>query len=168
MPAVGILLKAGWYRKERKSVTLVENNWDKKVTDDTNTLSAKRRLKIDLTKELPEIPEQGVDIRYEITYTWGNTYKYVLANAQLALYQGDEFHTDYELAKKSLSHNNQLDHMLQDSMSGRATIHKNVLYLYYAGKGQLQISLTGGYGNVVAFYDVKVNIAYADTSRLYL
>lgn len=168
MPSAGLKLKAGWYEKKEKNITLVDNNVDNKLIVDSNKLSVKKRLKIDLSDELSTIPSDGVDVNFEITFKWGNTYKYVKADGQIALYEGDEFSTDYELAKKTLSHNDQRDSYLDDSLKGKATIHKNILYLYYAGYGQLKITLSGGYGDDVAFYNIKFKITYPDTTNLYL
>lgn len=168
MPSAGIALKAGWYRAKVISKTLVSNSTESKKVVYDNSLSAKNRLKIDLSKEMPSVPSKGVAINYEINFKWGNTDKYVKANGKVALYEGDELNSDYELAKKSLSHNNQWDRYLDDSLNGSTIIHKNVLYFYYCGTGNLQITLSGGYGANVGFYDIRVKITYPDTATLFL
>lgn len=168
MPSEGIALKAGWYIEREYSVTLVENNIDKKLVTNSNTLTASKRLKIDISSVLPDLNDDGVKIRYIIDFCWGNTYKYIKADAKIALYEGSDFSSNYELARKELSHGTDRDSYTKDSMSGTVTIHNNNLYLYYCGAGELKISLTGGYGDQVAFYDIVFTIQYPDTTKLYL
>ena len=117
---------------------------------------------------MPDIGENGVEIFYTVDFRWGNTTKYVKANGVLALYEGLELNSQYELSRKNLSHSDGEDTYLSDSFQGSARIHTNMLCLYYAGKGELHISLSGGYGYDVGFFDIVLNLTYPDTSCLYL
>ncbi len=168
MPAVGIALKAGWYATMEKTITLVENNVNKKLVVDSNTLSVKNRLKIDLSDIFSNINNNGVEIIYTVNFKWGNTYKYYKGEGQIALYDGSDFNSSYQLCKKTLSHSDECDTYIKETMSGISTIHNNVLYLYYAGKGDLHITLSGGYGGDIGFFDIYIELLYPDTTKLYL
>ena len=168
MPATGTALKAGWYVAMEKTITLVENNIDKKLVVDSNTLSVKNRLKIDLSDIFSNINNNGVEIVYTINFKWGNTYSYYKGEGQVALYDGSDFNSSYQLCKKTLSHSDEYDAYIKETMSGVSTIHNNVLYLYYAGKGDLHITLSGGYGDDIGFFDIYIELLYPDTTKLYL
>ncbi len=168
MPSTGVALTAGWYKAEQKTVTLVDNNLDKKIVVDSNTLSKNQRLKVDLSDMFPKIPTGGVEISYKINFQWGNTYQNCSANGKIALYDGDDLNSNNQLAIKTLSHSDDCTSYIKDSLSGVSKIQSNVLYLYYSGAGKLHISLTGGYGDDVAFYDINIELTYPDTSTLYL
>lgn len=169
MPATGVALKAGWYKANEKIITVVENDTGKAlVVSSSNTLTKKQRVAIDLSKEFTNMPSNGVDVSFTVNFKWGNQHKYCKAEGQLALYDGGEFNSNYELARKSLSHGDGEDSYLYDSFGGKARINSKVLYLYYAGKGDLHITLSGGYGANVAFYNINLTLFYPDTSQLYL
>ena len=168
MPTESVVLKAGWYKAENIKLTVIENDMDKKVIDDDNKLTTKKRKKIDLSEIMPNIPEEGVEISYTIHFRWGNTYQNYSATGTLALYDGGEFNSSFELSRKKLSHGNGEDSYLSDSFSGTATIYNNILYLYYAGEGKGKWGLNGAYGYDVAFYDINIELSYPDTSNLYL
>ena len=168
MPSMGIALKAGWYTAMNKTITLVENNMDKKLIVDSNVLSVKNRLKVDLSDIFSNINNNGVEIAYIVNFKWGNTYQYCKSDGQIALYEGSDLNSSYQLCHKTLSHSDEYDTYIRETMSGVSIIHNNVLYLYYAGKGDLHISLSGGYGDDTAFYDIYIQLLYPDTTKLYL
>ena len=164
MPSGGIALKAGWYQAKNKIITVVEQNFDNKVTVDETSYSTSRRWKIDLADILKNIPADGVTIDYVINYRWAGTKLDYSAEAALALYEGPELNSSYLLKGKSLSHSSDNDAYIKDSFSGQSVIHTNVLYLYYYG------SQKGSWGstNYVAFFDVYIDLTYPDTTYLYL
>lgn len=168
MPSTGMKLKAGWYIKQEKSMVLVENDLNKKLITDSNKLTAKQRIKIDLSDSIAFVPSEGISVDFKISFRWGNTYKNIKGDGQIALYESESFTSSNQLGYKSLSHGTDRDTYCHDSLNGTAKIHTNILYLYYCGKGELQISLSGGYGGDVAFYDINMIIAYPDTTNLYL
>ena len=168
MPAASVELRAGWYVAKETTITVIANDLDEKVTDDDNTLSANKRIRINLTDLIPSIPSGGINISYTLKFRWGNTYKNYSAEAQVALYDGSDFNSSNQIARKSLSHGTDRDSYDSGSLSGTAVIYNQSLYFYYAGEGAGKISLTGGYGYSVAFYDVYINLIYPDTSNLYL
>ena len=86
----------------------------------------------------------------------------------MALYDGKEFSSVYEIGSKSLSHGTGEENYCSDSLSGECTIQNNALYFYYSGTGKGQITLSGGYGYNVAFYDVTFEFIYPDMTHLYL
>ncbi len=172
MPSAGIALKAGWYKAKEKTIVVIENDISKKVEDGsmdgTHSLKENQRKAIDLSEILEEIPSNGVLISYQLKFRWGNTYQHYSATAQVALYDGKSFSSAYEICKKSLSHGNGEESYCSDSISGEAIIHNNVLYFYYSGAGKGKITLSGGYGYNVAFYDVTFELTYPDITYLYL
>lgn len=164
MPATGIVLKAGWYKAKNVTITVVENNLDYKLTVDNKSLSANNRKKIDLVGYLPNIPAEGVRIIYEITFRWGCVYKNRSATGTIALYEGSELNSNYQLVSKGLSHGDDRESYDRGSLSGVSVIKNNTLYLYYAGSG------SGSWGSTsnVAYYDVSFNLTYPETVNLYL
>ena len=168
MPSEGIALKAGWYVAKSTTITLIENNFDSKVVVGSNTLTVSQRFKVDLSEIIPKIGAEGVRIRYKVNFLWGNTYKHCQADAKVALYDGPDLNSKYELKRKDLSCGTDVESYMKESFSGTAKIYNNALYVYYAGAGQLHISLSGGYGDKVAFYDMNLELAYPDTTHLYL
>lgn len=164
MPSEGVALKAGWHKGKSTVITLVENNLDKKLTVDSKSLSAKYKLKIDMGDFLPNIPNDGVRISYKISFRWGHIYQYRSATGQIALYEGSELNSSYQLAYKSLSHGDDRDKYDRGSLNGTSIIHNNLMYLYYAGSG------SGSWGSTeaVAFYDISMEVYYPITTNLYL
>lgn len=166
MPSASVKLKAGWYAAKSTVITLIENDTNKKVLATENSLSAGKRLKLDLSELMPNIPNEGINISYTIHFAWGHTKQKNSAKGIIALYDGSEFNSSNELKRKELSHDNTLTAYPRDSMSGMSTIHNNVLYIYYAGKGSAT-NIFGQYTEV-AFFDVYVELVYPITTYLYL
>lgn len=164
MPATGIALKAGWYKAKNITITVVENNIDNKLTVDNKSLSTSNRKKLDLVVYLPNIPTDGVRISYKISFRWGCVYTQRSATGTVALYEGTELNSNYQLASKSLSHTSDYTSYCRDSLSGISIIKSNILYFYYAGSG------SGSWGSTsnVAYYDVSLDLTYPNTTNLYL
>lgn len=163
MPSTGVALKAGWYKAKEKTITLIDNNFDNKIRVKSSSLSVANRFKIDLSDIMQQVPSRGVEIRYTIHYGWGSEYKKQRAEGTLALYEGKELNSSYELKRKSLSHSNEFTSMLKDSFNGISIIKTNILYLYYSGVSKGTWSDDG-----VLFYDVYIILTYPDTANLYL
>lgn len=166
MPAEGIVLKAGWYKEMQKTLVLVPDN--QKLSSQSDTFSADKRIKIDLSDTFNKIPENGVQIELEVKFWWGNDSKNCKAWGQIGLYEGPEISSSNEIAKKALSHSDDHNSYYMESFMATYTIHSRELYLYYAAKGDLHISLSGGYGLNTSFGDITMSLIYPDTEKLYL
>ena len=164
MPAASVALKAGWYVAKETVITLIENDTNKKVDTYTNTLSASRRIKADLSELMPDFPSDGITISYTLNFKWGATKINHAANGCVALYDGSDFNTSNELDRINLSHGTDYDTYIKKSISGISKIKNNSLYVYYCGKADDYWTQN----QYVAFFDMYINLKYPDTSNLYL
>lgn len=159
----------GWYKGKKVTVTLIQNNTSKRISVNGSTqLTAKQRLKLDLSDILPAIGGNGLNIAYKLNFKWGNNNTYYSASGRIALYEGSDFSSANEIKTKDLSHGDDYDAYIADSISGSANIKNKVLYVYYAGKGNGRIYLNGGKGFDVGFFDIYAEIFYPITTNLFV
>ncbi len=165
MPSEGIALKAGWYKKSEKSITLIDNNVSSAYASDSDSLTESKSISIDLSNYIKNIGEQGIKISFSIHFMWGSGNESYSGTGQIALYEGNERNSDFCLASKQLSHSRDLKYWIVENLDGTGVIHKKKLTLYYAGSSK------GGPFNLtsnIKFFDMGINITYPDTTYLYL
>lgn len=174
MPEEGLELKAGWYLAIKETKVLYPNTSDKKLDggadglDGKYSLKASRRLKI-VIDSLTNIPSTGVMIDIKVSFQWGNDDRHYSAQGAVALYEGSEFSSAYELGKKTLKHDDGYSTMIKDYLELKGvTVHTNELYFYYAAAGNGKIYLNGGYGYNASFTDITAEILTPNTARFSL
>lgn len=164
MPSEGVKLKAGWYKVKKTTITLIENNSDKKLSSYNNDFSQSKRKKLDLSSYIGSVGDNGVLIKYEVHFKWGKGNRGGSTSAtgwgKVALYKGGDLSSSNELFKKTLRQPYDSTY-LEDSFEGSSVIDTNLLYVYCTGDSS---TFAGG----VDFYDLYVVLTYPDTAVLFL